>query len=45
MSMDDEQQQIPIAFSQQMICNPKVLIIQGRDYHFVRFVFDSIDSM
>ena len=30
MSNDDEQQQIQIAFSQQLICNPKVLLIQGR---------------
>ena len=29
-SNDDEQQQIQVAFSQQLICNPKVLIIQGR---------------
>ncbi|CAF3489155.1 unnamed protein product [Adineta steineri] len=25
---DDEQQQIPVAFSQQLICNPKILLIQ-----------------
>ena len=30
-SNDDEQQQIQVAFSQQLICNPKVLIIQGRN--------------
>ena len=31
MPNDDEQQQqqIQIAFSQQLICNPKVLLIQG----------------
>ncbi len=28
---DDEQQPIQVAFSQQLICNPKVLIIQGRN--------------
>jgi hypothetical protein len=27
---DEQQQQIQIAFSQQLICNPKVLLIQGR---------------
>jgi hypothetical protein len=28
---DDQQQHIPIAFSQQLVCNPKVLLIQGKE--------------
>ena len=48
MSMDDEQQQqqqIPIAFSQQVICNPKVLLIQGKDHHSILRLLSLIHSM
>ncbi len=28
---NDDEQQIQVAFSQQLICNPKVIIIEGRE--------------
>jgi hypothetical protein len=39
---DDEQQQIQVAFSQQLICNPKILLIQGRRFRFIKFEIDLI---